>query len=279
MQDHKGLIISIVSHKGGTAKTSVCASLSHSLANKGYKVLAIDMDPQSDLSKLLVATRYGGSIENIPRTLYDALKKESPLPIQEVVHGTPFENLFCIPNSTASNILEIDLYGNVSESFVYLRTHLRDWAKENYDFIIIDNAPTLSLWVHMSLYASDFAIIPVEAGSQFSLEGIKPALQLIASLQKHGNPDLAFLRLLVNKVDLRTSKSKSAVSEICERFGREMVFDTTIPYSAEFHKAEENHTTVLRQAPRSSASQKYRTLAQEICTLVEIPVPVKDKTD
>lgn len=264
-----GNIISLANHKGGTAKTTIAANLSHCLANKGFKVLAVDQDPQSNLSKILVAgPSFGGDVENIPRTLYDVLKKEAPITPQEAIHGTPFENLFCLPNTTASNVLEIELYSDVKKSFLFHRNHLRTWAKENYDFVIFDIPPTLSLWAQQALNASDFVIVPVEAGSQFSLDGIGPCLKLIESMASGSNPDLKFLRMLINKVDLRTSISKSAAEEIRNKFGAELVFNTTIPISTEIQKAEAALTTVIRQAPRSSASQKFRTLATEICKLV-----------
>jgi len=271
-----GTIISVVNHKGGTSKTSTTANVSHALANKGFSVLCVDLDPQSNLSKIMVAGhKYGGSVEAIPRTLYDVLA--NGLPVKEAVHRTHYDDLSCLPNTTATNVLEMDLHGDrFAESTVFLQKHLRPWAKSAFDFVILDCQPSLNVFVHMAMNASDLVIIPVEAGSQFSLDGVPAAIKLIGAIGATTNPELGFLRLLINKVDLRTSISRSAVDEIHDRYGDDLVFATTIPISTEIQKAEAACSTVLRQAPRSTAAKKYRALAEEICRLLGVSPPAKE---
>lgn len=119
----------------------------------------------------------------------------------------------------------------------------------------------------MALLASNYAIIPVEAGSDFSLDGVRSALKLIEHITKGSNTDLRLLKILINRVDLRTGISRNSVEEIRSTFGEDMVFDTTIPISSDIEKSIRDYTSVIRYAPRYSAAQRYRHLAQEIIDL------------
>jgi cellulose biosynthesis protein BcsQ len=127
-----------------------------------------------------------------------------------------------------------------------------------------------------ALMATDFVIVPVETGSRFALDGLTAAIELIENLTKTVNPDLRFLRLLINKVDLRTSISKSSVDNIRKKFGKELTFDVTIPINTEFQKSESEGKTIVRYAPRSTGAKRYRMLADELCTILDMEAPVKD---
>jgi cellulose biosynthesis protein BcsQ len=121
----------------------------------------------------------------------------------------------------------------------------------------------------MSLIASDCAIIPVEAGSKYSLDGLVAAIDAIEGVSKTANPSLRFLRLLINRVDLRTSVSRVTVDFIRSRFGEKKVFATTIPENTQIKQAELAGKTVLRHAPQSVAAKRYRELADEFLQIIE----------
>lgn len=261
-------IICVVNNKGGVGKSTATLNLSHCLANKGYRVLVVDQDPQSNTTKILL----GGTPEN--NTLYDIYSHAEK--VENCIFPTSYENLFCLPNIPRTATLEMDLYQDVRSSYLLLRNALRDYATGNYDFTVIDCPPNLGLFVMQALMATDFVIVPVETGSRFALDGLTAAIELIENLNRTVNPDLRFLRLLINKVDLRTSISKSSVDHIRSKFGRDLTFDVTIPINTEFQKSEAEGKTIIRYAPRSTGARRYRMLADELCTILNIEAPAKE---
>lgn len=254
------VIVSIVNNKGGTGKTTCTINLAHVLANKGKKVLVIDQDAQSNTSKILV----GDGVET--NTLYDLYQGKAD--IESCIYPTPYDNLFCLPNIPATATLERDLYREVDQSYLILRNKIREYAKTNFDATLIDCPPNLGVWVYMSLIASDWVIVPIESGSKYSLDGLVSALEHIETIREYINPDLGFLRLLINKVDLRTSISRSSVEQIKKKFGRDLVFQTTIPVNTDFQKAEDDGKTVIRYNSRSPGSKKYRELGNEMLRIL-----------
>ena len=253
-------IIAIANNKGGVGKSTTTANLSHALALKGKKVLVVDADPQSNTSKIFV----GPDCEDF--TLYNVLLGENP---SKCIYPTPYENVDCLPNIPKTATLEIDLYKDIASNNLLLRKQLRDMVKREYDICLIDCPPNLGLFVMQALICSDCVIVPIECGSRFSIEGLDAALNHIEAVQKTLNTDLYFLRLLVNKVDMRSAMDKTAVAGIRKQFGEQMVFETTIPRNDEFKKAEDNYKTIIRNAPQSSGAKKYRSLAEEFLTIID----------
>jgi cellulose biosynthesis protein BcsQ len=255
-----GHIVAIINNKGGVGKTVTTLSLGHCLANMGHKVLVVDLDTQCNATKILL----GDNIET--NTLYDIFTAQKTA--EDCIYPTPYDNLCCLPNVQRTAMLEHELYQDVGKSYMLLRKEVRDYAVNNFDFCLIDCPPNLGIFAIMSLIAADFVIVPVECGSSFALDGLTSAVQMISDMKKTVSPNLRFLRLLVNKVDLRTSISKSAVEHIRKKFGSNLTFATTIPTCTEFHKAEANRKTIIRFAPKSSGARKYKELAIEFCELV-----------
>lgn len=256
------VIIAIINNKGGTGKTTCTVNLAHALANQGKKILVIDQDAQSNTSQIFV----GSEVET--NTLYDVFTGRQE--VENCIYPTPYDNVFCLPNIPATATLEKELYDNVVHSYQILRDKLRPHAIANYDATLIDCPPNLGMFVYQALISSDFVIVPIESGSRYALDGLISAIEHIESIKRNVNPDLAFLRLLINKVDLRTSISKAAVEQIKKKFGKELVFETTIPINTEFQKAEEDRKTLIRYSPRSAGAKKYRALAEELCKILEV---------
>ncbi len=114
-------------------------------------------------------------------------------------------------------------------SYLRLRQSLRDYARRHFAFTLIDNPPNMGTFVLQSLYAADGVILPLKAGSAFSVEGLLKAVRLISRVRAEANPDLTFLRLLINQVDRRTSISRNISQEIAGAFEADQLFHTTIP--------------------------------------------------
>lgn len=264
-------IICVVNNKGGVGKSTATLNLSHCLANKGHRVLVVDQDPQSNTTKILL----GGTPEN--NTLYDIYSRSER--IENCIFPTTYENLSCLPNIPRTAALEMDLYQDVRSSYLLLRNAIRQYCTDNFDFTLIDCPPNLGLFVMQALMTTDFVIVPVETGSRFALDGLTAAIELIENLNKSVNPDLRFLRLLINKVDLRTSISKSSVDHIRKKFGKDLTFDVTIPINTEFQKAEAQGKTIIRYAPRSTGAKRYRMLADELCGILNVGALAKEASN
>jgi len=253
------MIISIINNKGGVGKTTLTCNLAHTLANKGKRVLVVDHDPQSNTTSVL--TPQSGD----PRTLYDLYA--DGISITKCIYPTAYEGVDILPNESSTASLELELYQDVRTSYHLLRDSIKDHVDANYDVCLIDCPPTLGLWVVMSLVASDCAIIPIEAGSRYSIDGFVAAFDAITTISQRVNHGLKFLRAVINKVDLRSGISRLSVDHIRKQF-TDKVFETTIPINADIQKAEMDSETVIRYAPQSSGAKRFRMLADEVIGLL-----------
>ena len=145
---------------------------------------------------------------------------------------------------------------------------MRDYAINNHDFTIIDCPPNMGSFVLCALYASDFVIVPVKAGSAFSVEGLIRATKLIEEVKTKGNSDLNFLRLLINSVDNRTAISKAITSQLHNIFDENQVFETQIPVNTAFEKAESMGETIFQNDGTASGARAFRALAIELISIV-----------
>lgn len=259
-----GFIISIANNKGGVGKTCVAVNLADGLARQGQKVLVVDNDSQCNGTMILLSKGF-----RIEKSLYDLLDPEQNQSVQDCIYATPTDGLSCLPNIPDTATLEPYLIKSSPDSLFTLRRKLRDYAIKNYDFTLIDNPPNLGSFVLGSLFCSDFVIIPNQAGSAFSLEGLRKAIKLVNEVRENGNPDLKFLRLLINMLDKRTLVSKVILSTIAQNFPPDQVFKTTIPDSTAFQQAELANETILRYAGGSTGAKSYRELAKELLGIFE----------
>jgi len=258
-----GVIISVVNNKGGVGKTTVCCNLADALGKRGKKVLVVDIDSQCNATSILSPHKL-----EIRKTLYD-LFTDADQNIKECIYPTNLKNVFFIPNISDTAGLEPELIEGAPESFFRLRKALREYALKNYDFTFLDCPPNMGTFVLCSLYASDFVIVPIRAGSAFSIQGLIKAVELIDEIRKKGNPDLRFLRLLVNAVDRRTSISKVIVSQIKDTFNENEIFKTQIPINTTFEQAESMKATIFQVDPTASGAKAYRKLAAELISIVD----------
>lgn len=249
--------ISVINHKGGVGKTTCAINLSHALGNRGKRVLVVDQDPQCNTT----ATLLSSPVED--HTLFDLYSKKEGVSIKDCIFSTAYENVFIIPNMAATSSLEVQLYQDIPKSYSLLK-RLIDTIKDDYDYILYDCPPTLGLWTLQSLISSNFVIVPVTAGSKYAISGLVSAIETIEGVGRTVNPELKFLRLLINRVDLRTTVSKLTVDFIKKRFGDDKVFTTTIPENTHIQGAELAGKSVLRHNPQSIGSKKFRELAEEL---------------
>lgn len=259
-----GYIISVVNNKGGVGKTLTTCNLADALGKKGKKVLAIDIDPQCNTSTILVPKN-----TQIRKSLFEIIESNGSIDdLSSFIYATECNNVFVLPNITDTANLEPDLIANAPDSFFKIRTVLREYATSTYDYTIIDCPPNMGTFVLCALYTSDFVIVPVKAGSAFSVEGLIRATKLIKEVKTTGNPDLKFLRLLVNSIDKRTAISKAITSQLENIFDKNQIFETQIPVNTAFEKAESMGETIFQNDATASGARAFRALAKELNSIV-----------
>jgi len=262
------IIIAIVNNKGGVGKTTLATNLSHALANRGHKVLVADLDSQSNTTQFFLPPHISNYL-----SLYDLLKDNTPdkpeSELRRYIYPTEYEGVDLLPNVQRSAGLEPVLYQDVEAAYTALRRNIRDYSLKHYKFCIIDCPPNIGVWVMMSLLASDCVIVPIESGSDRSIDGLDLAIDTINQVSETVNPDLRFLRLLVNKVDKRKTSTRNMLSRMVQDYGPENMFKTTLSESDIYKQAESENKTVIRFQPRSSASNQIRSLGAELCQILE----------
>lgn len=260
-----GMIISVLTNKGGVGKTTTAITLGHALAREGKQVLVVDLDTQSNATTLLLKEEPTYGLKNL---MDDSIR----VSVEDCISWVPYQKgLYCIGNTPDAVTLEPLLIGIGRDGGAYdvLRDRLREYATQNYDFTLIDCPPNHGIFVINALHTSDFAIVPTEAGSKSSVTGLQRAVQLIRGVSKDGNPDLRFLRLLVTKVDRRTAVSKVIVDQLQTHFGEEKMFQNLIPINTSIQRAELANQTVIKYDSKAGGARAYRALAKEFLSIVD----------
>lgn len=224
-------IVSFMNQKGGVGKSLFSVNMSSLLAEKGYKVLLIDNDPQSNSTLSLFQ-------EETENTLYDIyLTKES---MDKVIKKTNIENLYIAPNSLASIELNALISQKVAREFT-LDKAIRK-MKTDFDYVIIDCNPNLDILSANALTASDYVVIPVDE-SLYSFAGLNNLLKYIGNVQEI-NQRLEVSGIIVNKIDRRSNLHKEFVAALKNSFS-EKVFDQIIGTNVVFDKMPYSKTTIL----------------------------------
>ena len=245
-------VIAIANQKGGVRKTTTSINLSACVAEKGKKVLLIDIDPQGNATS-------GLSINNHEeRSVYDVLVDD--IKIEDAIKPTMVKNL----HICASNI---DLAGAEIElvSLVSRENRLKnaiDRMETNYDYVFIDCPPSLGLITLNAFTAADSVIVPIQC-EYYALEGLGQLVNSIKLVKKHLNPDLEIEGVLLTMYDSRTRLSSQVAEEVSKYFG-ERVFDTVIPRNIRLSEAPSHGLPISMYDPLSKGARTYKKLAKEL---------------
>ncbi len=256
-----GYIIAVFTNKGGVAKTTTTLSLGHAFAKRGVRTLVADIDSQCNSSEPLIGV---DPQDNLMDVLTDKRDLEACIHPIEAQKG-----LFCLPNTSDMVSIEPTLIRRGVEGFGVLRDKIQAYCRDHFDVTIIDCPPNHGIMTINALMAADLAIVPTEAGSRNSIKGLKSALTFIDDIKGDGNPDLRFLKLLVTKVDIRTSIGKDYLAQLQDVFEGK-IFDTYIPRNVDFQYAENQNKTIFQSNPKAAGAKAYMKVAMEIIDLLEL---------
>lgn len=257
-------IISIANMKGGCGKTTVSVNLAAAMAvNQRYKdkrICVVDCDPQSNATTALM--QEDGRVD---LSIYNILNNENP-PLNQCFYPTIHDRLKILPNILSSTSLEISLAQGFPESNTILKEALWDYLHKHFDIVLIDNNPTLGVMLNQSLCVSTEVFVVIEAGSSNSLLGIPELIQHISAIQETQNPEISSIRVIINKLNRVRKADKENLEDIYREFGKESVYDTVIPMSADFRSVEKKTSTSIMSFKngRSRAAQAMRSLAVSI---------------
>ncbi|MCS6893615.1 MAG: ParA family protein [Deltaproteobacteria bacterium] len=265
-----GKIISVINQKGGVGKTTVVANLAYGLAECGKKVLAIDLDPQSNLS---AACGYLFSDEVAPSKL-EELQTQS---IYELLRGTAslkdvcrrIKNFHLVPGSLYLAAADLEFGGIVGRELM-----LKHALEGNeYEYVLIDCPPNLGLLSLNAMTASSDIIIPVQ--SEFlALFGVKQLLDTIDKIKRVYNPELKILGVVVTMFDKRKKLSRAVYESIRAYFG-DLVFNTLISENVALAEAPSRGLSVFEYAPKSQGTEDFRNLVQEVLNGKEVSVSLR----
>lgn len=244
-------IIAICNQKGGCAKTTTTVNLAASLADLGKKVLLIDNDPQGNLSQSIGVKKYKS-------TIYDCLVKE--IPIDEAIVKSDFKDIDLLASDMNYANAELALANVKNKEFLLKEVFNR--AGLNYDYILIDCSPSLSLTTINALVAADSVLIPLEP-SIFNLEGLAQLIKIIKLVVANFNKKLKVKGVVLTRVDTRSNLSKQFEEQLKAVFG-DKLFDTMIHQNIAIVKSQIEKKPVLHYERWNKSSREYIALAKEV---------------
>ena len=250
-------IISVINQKGGVGKTTTVINLAAGLTMKGKKILVIDLDPQGNATTGLGLS----NTENSELTIYSVLNGNKK--ILEVIQSTKFEKLYLVSSNVDLSGLEVETAGDTRRAFK-LKDELApilNNSRAQYDYILIDCPPSLSLLTVMALVASDELVVPLQT-EFFALEGLTQLMKTIDRIKSNLNATLNIRGILLTMYDKRNRLSGEVEKEAREYF-KDIVYQTIVPRNVRLSEAPSHGVPVLIYDKACPGSKSYFSFTEE----------------
>ena len=248
-----GRIIVVANQKGGVGKTTTAINLSACLAEAGKKVLAIDMDPQGNMTSGL-----GVDKEAIENTVYELLLGE--VKVKDCLQKSVAENLEIIASNINLAAVEIELIGEQEKEFILQKA--LEKIRSEYDFIIIDCPPSLNILTINSMCAADTVIVPIQC-EYYALEGLSQLIHTINLVKDRLNPNLEIEGIVFTMYDARTNLSLQVVENVKNNL-EQTIYKTIIPRNVRLAEAPSYGMPINLYDAKSAGAESYRLLAEEV---------------
>ena len=241
-----GRIIAVANQKGGVGKTTTSINLAACLAEKGKKVLAVDMDPQGNLTSGL-----GVDKDSVEKSIYELIIGE--VDIKEVINKEVLENLDIIPTSIDLSAAEIELIGVDDKEYI-LRNAI-DQVKDQYDFVIIDCPPSLSMLTINAMTTADSVIVPIQC-EYYALEGLSQLIHTVELVKDRLNSKLEIEGVVFTMYDARTNLSLQVVENVKDNL-QQNIYKTIIPRNIRLAEAPSYGLPINKYDPKSTGAESY----------------------
>lgn len=248
-----GRIIAVANQKGGVGKTTTSINLSASLSSLGKKVLSIDMDPQGNMTSGL-----GIDKDSLEYTVYDLILGE--VEIDKVICKEALENLDVLPTNIDLSAAEIELIGVENKEFI-----IRDAVhkiRDEYDFVIIDCPPSLSMLTINAMTTADTVLVPIQC-EYYALEGLSQLIHTIELVKERLNPNLSMEGVVFTMYDARTNLSLQVVENVKDNLNQ-TIYKTIIPRNIRLAEAPSHGLPINLYDPKSAGAESYMLLAEEV---------------
>ncbi|HEX2736806.1 MAG TPA: AAA family ATPase [Acidimicrobiia bacterium] len=246
-------IIAIANQKGGVGKTTTAVNLGAALAEAGFRVLVVDLDPQGNAT-----TGLGINARDLQGSVYDVIMNDAP--IEDCIEPTSLKNLFVAPATIDLAGAEIELVPAFSRE-LKMRRALED-VKDQYDIVLVDCPPSLGLITINGLAAADDVIVPVQC-EYYALEGLGQLLRNVNLVRNNLNPTLDVRGMVLTMYDARTKLSDQVEANVRSHFGAK-VYRTVIPRTVRLSEAPSFGQPIILFDSTSRGAIAYRELAKEV---------------
>ncbi len=246
-------VLAIANQKGGVGKTTTAVNLGAALAEAGFRLLVVDLDPQGNAS-----TGLGLNPRDVSSSIYDVILGD--LPLEDCIEPTSLKNLFVAPATIDLAGAEIELVAQMSRE-LRLRRAI-DSVRDQYDLVLIDCPPSLGLLTVNGLAAADDVIVPIQC-EYYALEGLGQLLRNVALVHANLNPSLEVRGIVLTMYDARTKLADQVEAEVREYFGPR-VYQTVVPRTVRLSEAPSFGQPIIVFDSTSRGARAYRELAKEV---------------